>query len=196
MPVNLFSGLAARLYGGAALLLLAALAVQTVRIEGAKLWPVSIAGMRQQVAERTRERDAIAAAHAKFVADAAAASAAAAAAAEANVARVRREFAAINERTEDAYQARLDDTAGALERVRRDLADIAARDTSDTGGARVPAALTARCRALGAADCDALLAALPDLLAAAEDNTGKLIALQDWVRAALAVDFAGEEAAQ
>jgi hypothetical protein len=135
------------------------------------------------------------AAHARLLANVRAAQLAAAAADRANVARVKREYQAINERTTDAYEARLSDTRAALERVRQQYAAAAAGDPRDGGRADVSGALTARCQALGAADCDALLAALPDRLAAAEDNTGKLIALQDWVRSTLLIDFSGNGAA-
>ncbi len=134
------------------------------------------------------------AAHARLLANVRAAQLAAAAADRANVARVKREYQAINERTTDAYEARLSDTRAALERVRQHYA-AAAGGPRDGGRADVSGALTPRCKALGPADCDALLAALPDRLAPAEDNTGKLIALQDWVRSTLLIDFGGNGAA-
>ena len=110
-----------------------------------------------------------------------------------NAARVAAEMDAIRERTAHDYQDRLGDSRAALDRLQRELAAAgAAGAAADPGGgaaAAVPAALAARCRAFGAADCDALLAALPGLLSAAEDNTAKLIGLQDWARAIVAVDF-------
>lgn len=130
----------------------------------------------------------------QLVADIAAQRARAAVEDRANAARVAAEFDTIRERTADDYQARLDDTRLALERVRRNLAQAAAVDRGDGGSPAVPPALAARCQAIGAADCDALLAALPGQLAAAEDNTAKLISLQDYVRAALAVDYSGVQA--
>lgn len=133
------------------------------------------------------------AAHGRLVKNIAAKRAAAEAADRANAARVDKEFEAIRQRTADDYEDRLDDTRAALERVRGQLAQIAAGDPGERGAAAVPAPLTARCRALGAADCDALLAALPDQLAAAEDNTAKLIALQAYVRSMLAIDYLGDD---
>jgi len=130
-------------------------------------------------------------AHGKLLADVRLAQAAAAAADRANVERVKREYQGINERTADDYEARLGDTRAAVERVRRQYAAAAAGDQGDGGRADVPQSLTARCQALGAADCDALLAALPERLAAAEDNTSKLIELQDYVRSSLLLDFSG-----
>ena len=114
---------------------------------------------------------------------------------EANARRVEREFAAITERTEDDFEARLADSAAALERVRGELARAGAARPGGSGGGEpdLSGNLSARCRALGAADCDALLAALPDQLAAAEANTAKLIALQDWARQISLVDLTGEQ---
>ncbi len=109
-----------------------------------------------------------------------------------NAERVERELAAITERTADDYQDRLADSRAALERVRRDLAAATRADPGGGGAAHLPGAYTARCRALGAADCDALLAALPDTLSAAEENTAKLIGLQDWALSMLAVDYSGD----
>lgn len=131
------------------------------------------------------------AAHGKLLANVQAAQKAAAAADRANVARVAREYQAINERTRHDLEARNSDTRAALGSVRAQLAALAAGDPRDGGRADVPAALTARCQALGAADCDTLLAALPDRLAAAEDNTSQLIELQDYVRSSLLLDFSG-----
>lgn len=131
-------------------------------------------------------------AHGRLVANVGQAQRAAAEADRRNVARVAAEFATINERTVDAYRNRLDDTRAAGERLRVELDRIAAGDPRDGRAATVPAPLTARCRAVGAADCDALLAALPGLLTEAERNTAKLIALQDYTRAMLAIDYSGE----
>lgn len=110
-----------------------------------------------------------------------------------NAARVGREMEQLKKRTADDYEIRLADTGAALERLRHELARSGSAPDGGSGGAAtpLPTALTARCRAFGAANCDALLAALPDQLAAAEDNTAKLIALQDWARGTLAIDFSG-----
>lgn len=136
------------------------------------------------------------AAHDKLLANVQAAQRTAAAADQANVERVQREYQAINERTSDDYEARLADTGAALERVRSAYAAAGpAGNQGDGAAASVPQALTARCQALGATDCDTLLAALPDQLAAAEQNTSQLIELQDYVRSSLLLDFSGSEAA-
>lgn len=129
----------------------------------------------------------------KLAWDTAVARAQAEAADRANRERVAREYNQIIERTAHDYQDRLADTRAALERVRGEYAKIAAADRGGPGAAAVPPALAARCRAVGAADCDALLAALPDLLAAAESNTGQLIALQDYVRQTLLIDPSGAD---
>ena len=136
-------------------------------------------------------------AHADLIARVEAERAAAAAADRANAARVERQYQLIAERTADDYETRLADTGAALERLRDDL-ERARTAAPGGGGGREPdlsGDLAARCRAFGAADCDALLAALPDQLAAAETNTATLIALQDWARSVLAVDIGNEVAA-
>ncbi len=154
-----------------------------------------IAGKFQTAAEKAlHAAEAWQRAHGKLVDDVKAKRKAAAEADRLHAAQVARQLYHIRERTADDYQARLADTRLALERVRDQLAraEAAAGDPGGGGGAAVPAALTARCRAFGAADCDALLAALPGQLAAAEGNTARLIALQDYVRSMLAIDFSGE----
>jgi len=98
----------------------------------------------------------------------------------ANKARVDAEQRRTIERTRREYQARLDATAVAAQRLRDQLAAVGG--DGDYGTEDLPSSFTARCRAFGAADCDDLLASLPDILAAAEDNTSKLIGLQEYVR--------------
>ncbi len=140
-------------------------------------------------------------AHAQLRGDVAQARIDAAEADRANAARVAAEIEQIRERTADDYENRLADSAAALERLRGQLSgqprDTATTAASGSGGRTevLPAGYTARCQAFGAASCDALLAALPGQLAAAEDNTSKLISLQDYVRGLIAVDFSGAEIA-
>ncbi|MEL7754023.1 hypothetical protein VO57_008780 [Citromicrobium bathyomarinum] len=120
----------------------------------------------------------------------------------ANIARVEAEFAAINERTADDYEARLAGSAAAAERLRDRLAraeaDSALAGGSLGGDAGEPVDLTARCQAFGAADCDGLLQQLPWVLAEAQANTDKLVPLQQWVASSALIDFSGnaEEPAQ
>lgn len=110
----------------------------------------------------------------------------------ANAARVNREQQTIIERTKDVYESRLADTRAAVRQLRQQLdAANAARSDGGGGPADLSGADEARCRAFGAADCDAFFTALPDILAAAEDNTAKLIALQAFVNALLALDWDG-----
>ena len=100
---------------------------------------------------------------------------------------------ATRERTAREYQAQLADSRLALERLHVRLDAARAAGAAGGGGAAdLPDPNAARCRAFGAADCDALFAALPGQLAAAEDNTAKLIGLQDYVRTTLALPWAGE----
>lgn len=112
----------------------------------------------------------------------------------ANAARVEREQAQAIERTKHAYEAQLADTRTALERVHGDLRRATTTDEHSGGGgtADLPNDYSARCRAFGAPDCDIFFAALPGQLAAAEDNTTTLIALQDYVRSLLAIDWQGD----
>ncbi|MAY77800.1 MAG: hypothetical protein CL802_09455 [Citromicrobium sp.] len=130
-----------------------------------------------------------------FVADVSAAQIAAAEADRANIARVEAEFAAINERIADDYEARLAGSAAAAERLRDRLAraeaDAALAGGSGGGDAGEPVDLTARCQAFGAADCDGLLRQLPWVLAEAQANTDKLVPLQQWVASSALIDFSG-----
>lgn len=111
-----------------------------------------------------------------------------------NADRVSAELETIKRETADDYDKALADTRAAAERLRRQLAQAATEDRSGGGTAAMPGDYSARCAAFGYADCDTLLAALPGLLTAAEENTAKLIALQAWVKAMLAIDLNGEEA--
>ncbi|MEL7706572.1 hypothetical protein AAG593_09360 [Citromicrobium bathyomarinum] len=130
-----------------------------------------------------------------FVADVSAAQIAAAEADRANIARVEAEFAAINERTADDYEARLAGSAAAAERLRDRLARAEAESPAEGGSlggyAGEPVDLTARCQAFGAADCDGLLRQLPWVLAEAQANTDKLVPLQQWVASSALIDFSG-----
>ncbi|ALG60888.1 hypothetical protein AAG599_10460 [Citromicrobium bathyomarinum] len=132
-----------------------------------------------------------------FVADVSAAQIAAAEADRANIARVEAEFAAINERTTDDYEARLAGSAAAAERLRDRLARAEARSPAEGGSlggdAGEPVDLTARCQAFGAADCDGLLRQLPWVLAEAQANTDKLVPLQQWVASSALIDFSGNQ---
>jgi hypothetical protein len=129
----------------------------------------------------------------RLVHDVQAARAAAASADRANVARVAREYQQVNERTVRDLEARNADTHAAADQLRHRLAQVADGDRGDERRAVVPEALTARCQAFGAADCDALLASLPGQLTAAEDNTTTLLELQDYVRSTLLIDVNGTQ---
>jgi hypothetical protein len=127
-------------------------------------------------------------AHARLIIDTQSQRAVAARLDQANAARVQAELAQVKERTAHAYEARLADTAAALGSLQSRLVRTAAGDSGgrDAAGG---SALTARCQAFGAADCDTLLAALPGQLAAAERNTAALIGLQEYTCAMLATDW-------
>lgn len=110
-----------------------------------------------------------------------------------NARRVEQEQAIIIEETTDAFEARLADRDAALGRLQHQLRIVGpAAGGSGGSAAAVPGDYTARCQAFGAADCDALLATLPGQLSAAEENTAKLISLQDWASGLLGIDFNGE----
>ncbi|MEL7784077.1 hypothetical protein AAG607_13705 [Citromicrobium bathyomarinum] len=130
-----------------------------------------------------------------FVADISARQRAAAEADRANAARVEAEFAALNERTVDDYEAQLAASDARAERLRDRLARAEAKpsaaDRGERGAAGVPGALTARCQAFGASDCDGLLRSLPSVLAGAQGNTDKLVGLQQYVEGAALIDFSG-----
>jgi len=131
-----------------------------------------------------------------FVDEVSAQQVAAAEADRANLARVEAEFAALNERTVDDYEARLAGSAAAAERLRNRLARAEAEPAAQSGSlgsaAGVPGAYTARCQAFGAADCDGLLQQLPWVLAEAQRNTDQLVALQHYVAGAALIDLSGE----
>lgn len=110
----------------------------------------------------------------------------------ANVRRVAREFANINERTNQDYENALDDSHIALKRLRERL-QIATEDRGERQQSDLPHDYSAECAAFGAADCALFFAALPDQFAAAEDNSEKLIALQNYVRAILQININGDD---
>lgn len=106
----------------------------------------------------------------------------------ATIARVARDQQAITERVTDDFQARLDDSHAAYERLRAS-ADAFARDP---GNPELSAAREAACRAYAKASCDAL----PGLLKAAQDNTDQLVALIAWAKAQGEVDVRALEPAK
>lgn len=129
--------------------------------------------------ERDQARDhakSEALAHAQTVANYRKAAAAAQTAADRNVDRVRTEQAAITERTQNDYQARLAAVDARYDRVRAQLA--ARPDLRSSSLAPLSIASEATCHAYGGGDCDALLAKL----AIAERQAENLVALRQWVR--------------
>lgn len=103
--------------------------------------------------------------------------------AAANVTRVKTEQTAITERTIDAYQTKLADSASRYDRLRAQASGYLSRP-SETG---LPDTRETTCRAVAGAGCDAI----PPLLKAAQDNTDKLVSLQAWVTAQAGVDVNG-----
>ncbi len=176
----------------------------------AVFWFVTVPGLKSDLANETARanREALNAedwmvsaeewkrTHTDFVADVAAKQLAAAEADRANIARVKAEFAAINERTVDDYEARLAGSAAAAERLRDRLASAEAEpapESGSLGSAEVlPGSYTARCQAFGAADCDGLLRQLPWVLAEAQANTDQLVGLQQYLAGSALIDFGSE----
>jgi len=137
-------------------------------------------------------------AHTDLVADVADKQRAAAEADRANIARVKAEYAALNERIVDDYEARLAGSAAAAERLRdriaRAEANPASQGGSDGSAEVLPGTYTARCQAFGAADCDGLLRQLPWVLAQAQANTDQLVSLQRYTAGSTLIDFGSEGA--
>ena len=176
------------------------------------LWFVTIADLKSDVATQTARADReaqnaddwMASADAweaefnAFVIDIVAKQRAAAEADRANIARVEAEYAALNERTVDDYEARLAGSAAAAERLRDRIARAEAEPAPETGSlgsaTGMPVTYTARCQAFGAADCDGLLRQLPWVLAEAQSNTDQLVALQRYVAGSSLIDFGSEGA--
>ena len=131
--------------------------------------------------------------HYSFVADVQAKTAEAERLDRVNAARVDREMKAIRERTVHDYEVRLSDTRNALDQLRQRVATASAGSEGHGDGTDMSDAYAARCKAFGFADCDTFFAALPELLAAAEDNTATLIELQNWVRDTLSIDLDGND---
>jgi hypothetical protein len=102
-----------------------------------------------------------------------------------NVARVKTEQAAINERTVNAYETKLADSASRYDRLRAQASGYLGRP-SPTG---LPDTREATCQAVAGTGCDAV----PALLKAAQDNTDQLVALQGWVREQSVVDVNGPQ---
>lgn len=122
------------------------------------------------IADIARERDAAAAADA------------------ANVAAKNDRQKIQNQRINDDLKIRLADTRHALVQLQHRLqTQNTANDKSDGAIADMSGYYSARCIAFGYASCDGFFAALPGQLAAAEDNTARLIALQDWALSVMAI---------
>jgi len=100
-----------------------------------------------------------------------------------NAERVKAEAAAINERTIRELETRTRTYAARADRLRAQLATL---ETGDGGGAAavLPGDPDATCRALGAADCEDLVARMID----AQGSIDRLIALQAWASGVSAID--------
>ena len=103
------------------LLVLAGLAVQTVRLEGLKVWPISITGWIQTAKAREGERDAERTAHAKTKADYRDAQVEAERQETARIERVRTQQKEITDAIESDYLARVADLGARADRLRAQL---------------------------------------------------------------------------
>lgn len=177
-------------------IILAALAIaglQTARLEGFKLWPISMTGWIETAKTAESERDAEKKAHKQTKTDYRAAQAKAAELERQRLARVRRQQQEISDAIEADYTARLADARARAERLRQELR---ARDAA--GGSRgpveVPGLSVAR-RGNAAATADPRLPS-PDRTEAeqlerdlvATEQALQLNALIDWILKQSAID--------
>ncbi|WP_370189227.1 hypothetical protein [Qipengyuania sp.] len=160
--------------------------VQTARLEGFKLGPISMTGWIETAKTAAAERDAEKGAHRKTKTDYRNAQAEAAELERQRLARVRREQQEISDAIEADYNARLADARARAERLRKELRT---RDTATRkgGSLEVPGLSTAGDRA-AAATADARLPAAErgsadqlerDLVAT--EQALQLDALIDWI---------------
>ncbi len=140
MPFNPFTALAAKIYGAIALAALAAFAWQTVRIEGLKVWPISITGLEQKLADRTAERDAERAAHQQTRSTYLAAQLEAARLERARLERVKAQQQEITDEVASDYRRRLDDAGARAERLRDELLRAGERAAGAGRAVGLPAA--------------------------------------------------------
>ena len=101
-----------------AVILAALLIVQTVRIEGLKIWPVSIPGLKAELAHAKADAANARNALAQTIANYRAAAAKAEADDKANAERVERQQAQISKEQSDEYQARLNAARADIARLR------------------------------------------------------------------------------
>lgn len=185
MSFNPFSAVAAKIFAAIAVALLLATAVQTVRLEGLSIWPVSIEGWKPKAERLAQERDDERAAHQQTKRTYVDAQRAAAELEAARLARVRSEQQEITDEVAADYRARLAAARTDYERLRDALARAGAG--SAPGDEPVPAASDAARRSVEAAGDRGF--SLEQRLIATEQAI-QLDALIDWVeaQAAVAVD--------
>ena len=157
MTFNPFSALTSKLYGAIALVALLAFGVQTVRLEGLHVWPVSITGWIKTAEDRQAALDVVAAAEEL-------------AAARAAAARLEREriYSDIAERIDDNADAKLD---GALDAAERFIAAGGVRGEANRSASRAARAATED-RGTGGSEGAGRSAELDDPGGAADDRAG------------------------
>lgn len=131
-------GLWAALIAAAFLIVLAFATVQTVRLEGLKVWPISITGWIETAKVREDERDAERKAHAKTKTDYREAQAEAARQEADRLNRVRAQQKEITDAIEQDYRARLADLGARADRLRGQLRSRTDFAGSPTGEPSTP----------------------------------------------------------
>lgn len=162
------------------------LVVQTVRIEGVAIWPLHIHGLKEQLSDTKAALVEVTDTYTTTVANYRAAASQAHIEDAANVDRVKREQAAINERTKTSYEARLADARARADRL-RSHPDTAANpgSRSDAG---LPGSPGSSSGTPGPAAEDGLS---PDDRLIATEQAIQLDELIKWVRQNLTVDYSG-----
>ena len=117
------SGLRAAIVGAAFILLLGAFAVQTVRLEGLKVWPFEVTGWIAKAKAREAERDAERTAHQTTKDEYRAAQAQAALLEAARLKRVRQQQEEITNAIEKDYRGQLADLGARAEPVRPQVSE-------------------------------------------------------------------------
>jgi hypothetical protein len=176
--------------GCIALALAVALFFQTVRIEGFKVWPIHVAGLKAELATTKQQLADTKAAFAQTVANYRAAAEQAKHDDAANKARVEAEQSKINQETSDAYEARIADARARAVKLRQQLQ--AAADSGGRSGAPVPGVPAPAKGSAQAAGEDGF--SVTDRLIATEQAI-QLDELIKWVKKQAGVDVNGAKPA-
>jgi len=185
MEFNPLAPIAAKIYGGIAIVALVFAGVQTVRIEGLKIWPIAITGLTEKLETRTAERDAERTAHQKTKDDYRAAQRDADRLEAERISRVRSEQQEITDDVMQDYGRRLADARAAADRLRGEAVRAGNGAAGAPGSVDLSGAGDAADRAGEAAD-DRRLSVEERLIAT--EQAIQLDALIDWILKQSAVD--------